>query len=505
MRKLICLFLALCTLLAAKPAGRIRQVQVDGAPDGSLTVEAEVARNVTAVQLEVADAQGRRILLRGGLQPQKGKLHFAERIAFPIQAWSAEHPVVYTLTVSAYTPRGLQELRVLPFTFRKLEWRRNHMLLNGRAVKPKGLRHTDLLPEGNPTEAEFLAAIRKLKQLNINAVSADYRPQDAAWAALCDRYGLYVAPPELLDSLAAPEADWALQHRYRDIRTAGTPWTLEVTNGFAFRDLSDVRLRWSLEADGEPVRTGTREYLLAGPGETLRLDLGVTPEQVAALQGTVTLTVRYELKRPWSLLPADTEIAHDQLLLQDRRPVLMDCEGPAVKLTEGPEGYVFSGAGWSLCFDRLTGALTTYNLVPDVPDASLRRFQVTQQEQGWWVEAVYGTGRLDWRISPDGSLHVEADLPLRFQLPAACDRLDYFGLGPQDLLGRYRQPVAGSGPHRGLRVFRVLDAAGTGLEVSAPLDFTAEARTYTPDGRLVTDVRLSAPEEATFIFVLKKL
>ena len=118
-------------------------------------------------------------------------------------------------------------------------------------MRLKGLRETSLLPEGEASEGDLLYAIRELKQLNINAVSADYRPADTRWSTLCDRFGLYVVPAEWLDPRDTSGNVRELRHRYRDIRTSGTPDNLQVTNGCSFRDLLDVRMRWSLESDNK--------------------------------------------------------------------------------------------------------------------------------------------------------------------------------------------------------------------------------------------------------------
>ena len=104
---------------------------------------------------------------------------------------------------------------------------------------------------------------------------------------------------------------YEVRYQYRNILTGGTPEALEVHNEFFFRDLSDVRLLWTLEADGEAVRTGVVENLSAKPQETTCVTLGVGP--LEDLPGTLTLTVRYVLKSAWPLLPAGTEIAYDQV------------------------------------------------------------------------------------------------------------------------------------------------------------------------------------------------
>ena len=518
----MCLVLCLLgslVLRAKTPAG-LGELHISATPDGHLTVDATVGRRVTSVQLELADAQDRRLLLRGGLQPQKGRVHFEERLSFPVQPWSAENPVTYMLKVWVFSPGGLQELRFFPFAFRTVEQRRGRWVVNATAVQPKGLRHTDLLPEGDCSEGDLLYAIRQLKQLNINAVCEDYRSGDAQWSTLCDRFGLYRVPAQLLDSCAA--APQALRYRFRDIRTAGTPWVLEVTNGYFFRDLADVRLCWSLESDGEPVKTGEVEWLNAGPQETVQLNLGVSPQQLEGLPGTLTLTVRYVLKRDRSLLQAGTELCAQQLLLRDNRPVLMDCEGAAIGQAQQPGRTVFSGPSWSVAFDPSTGGLCSLvrdgrewlaePLLPDLPEARPRRFNVVTLDQACLVEVSWPDAAVSYRIAADGSVSGVANAPLRLALPAACNRVDFLGLGPEEtlpdstegaLLGRYRQAAGEAGVHSGLRFYRLLDAAGAGLEVSSPLDFTAAVRPYTPDGRLLTSLRLSAPADAPFFFVIK--
>ena len=83
-------------------------------------------------------------------------------------------------------------------------------------------------------------------------------------------------------------------------------------------------------------------------------------------------------------------------------------------------------------------------------------------------------------------------------MPGSFGQLDFLGLGPWEnyadrcsgaLFGRYQQSVAEqyhrgyvrtqeSGTHTGLRYFRILDAAGNGLEVASALDFSASALPY---------------------------
>ena len=84
---------------------------------------------------------------------------------------------------------------------------------------------------------------------------------------------------------------------------------------------------------------------------------------------------------------------------------------------------------------------------------------------------------------------------IRFAMPGQYSDLDFFGLGPWEnysdrcsaaLLGRYQQRVEDqyhygyarsqeSGTHTGMRWLRIVDDAGTGLELSSPTPFSASA------------------------------
>ena len=84
---------------------------------------------------------------------------------------------------------------------------------------------------------------------------------------------------------------------------------------------------------------------------------------------------------------------------------------------------------------------------------------------------------------------------MRFAMPGQYSELDFFGLGPWEnysdrcsaaLLGRYRQRVEDqyhygyaraqeSGTHTGMRWMRIVDEAGSGLELCSPTPFSASA------------------------------
>ena len=118
--------------------------------------------------------------------------------------------------------------------------------------------------------------------------------------------------------------------------------------------------------------------------------------------------------------------------------------------------------------------------------------------------------KVSYVVDPEGKVGVSeamedagglADAPylfrfgMRFAMPGNYSDLDFFGLGPWEnycdrnsaaMLGRYRQRVEDqyhygyvrsqeSGTHTDIRWMRLLDAAGDGLEFTAPTPFSASA------------------------------
>ena len=196
----------------------------------------------------------------------------------------------------------------------------------------------------------------------------DYDPSDGSFN--CN--GVIAA-----DRTLHPHA-YEVRYQYRNIlTTAGDePGVVNIYNENFFTDLSRYRLVWTLEADGEPFRTGTVEKLDVAPQATKAVDLGIgsRPEEGRV----ITLTIRYQLKEAEPLLPAGFEVAYDQLVLaDDPAPLPVGTSEPVpgtVKAGETASAYTFSGtldrlgtlsaryATWEVTIDKNLGALTSYKL-----------------------------------------------------------------------------------------------------------------------------------------------
>ncbi|WP_431801216.1 glycoside hydrolase family 2 TIM barrel-domain containing protein [Halobacillus andaensis] len=115
---------------------------------------------------------------------------------FSIQSpgkWSAEDPYLYKLLLSL---KKWEAAEVIPVNvgFRSIELKDGLFLVNGRAIKLKGVNRHDHHPDfGRAVPLEWMEEdVKLMKQHNINAVRTAHYPNDPRFYDLCDRYGLYV-------------------------------------------------------------------------------------------------------------------------------------------------------------------------------------------------------------------------------------------------------------------------------------------------------------------------
>lgn len=120
-----------------------------------------------------------------------------------VQAWSAETPSLYTVTVDLLNPAGqCLETACFKIGFRHIEIKDRELLINGQAVLIRGVnRHDHCDVTGKVmTEAHWRQDIETMKRHNINAVRTSHYPNDSRFYELCDEYGLYVVDEANLES-----------------------------------------------------------------------------------------------------------------------------------------------------------------------------------------------------------------------------------------------------------------------------------------------------------------
>lgn len=112
-----------------------------------------------------------------------------DNLSCPVE-WNAENPYLYTLIVEQageYIPFkvGFRDIRVSE---------KRELLVNGTAVKLKGINHHDTHPEKGyaMSEEDLRFDLKQMKKLNINTIRTSHYPPTPFFLSLCDEMGFYV-------------------------------------------------------------------------------------------------------------------------------------------------------------------------------------------------------------------------------------------------------------------------------------------------------------------------
>lgn len=130
----------------------------------------------------------------------------AVKLEIPVDSpkkWSAEDPYLYTLTIQMMNSDGkVLEAFSQRVGFRDVRINNGQLLVNGKAIKIKGVNRHEFDPETGRvlTRASMIQDIKLMKQYNINAVRTSHYPNDPQWYDLCDEYGLYVIDEANIES-----------------------------------------------------------------------------------------------------------------------------------------------------------------------------------------------------------------------------------------------------------------------------------------------------------------
>ncbi|CZR05491.1 beta-galactosidase subunit alpha [Trichococcus collinsii] len=141
------------------------------------------------ITYELMDCDGNRLFK----EAEKGEKSFIKTVEEP-QKWSAEHPYLYELLMTVEKDGQVIEVVNQKVGFRQIEVQGNCFLVNGVAIKLKGMNRHDYSPtEGRVTSKESIENdIVLMKQHNINAIRTAHYPNSPYFYDLCDTYGMYV-------------------------------------------------------------------------------------------------------------------------------------------------------------------------------------------------------------------------------------------------------------------------------------------------------------------------
>ncbi len=116
--------------------------------------------------------------------------------------WTAETPNLYTL-IANFTEKG-QTTESIPVKvgFRKIEIKNAQVLINGQPILIKGVNRHEMDPDNGyyVSEERMIQDLKRMKELNINAVRTCHYPDNNLWYELCDKYGIYLVAEANLES-----------------------------------------------------------------------------------------------------------------------------------------------------------------------------------------------------------------------------------------------------------------------------------------------------------------
>jgi len=164
----------------------VRTPLTDGYTRAFLEADLTIDRPQGEAEVTLTDGQGHVLLQK--TMPAAETVHLREEVP-GVRLWSAEEPVLYTLTVAL-----AGEISRTMVGFRQFEMIDKVMCLNGKRIVFHGVnRHEFNCDLGRVMSDELLLKdIRDMKGMNVNAVRTCHYPNTTRFYRLCDQYGLYV-------------------------------------------------------------------------------------------------------------------------------------------------------------------------------------------------------------------------------------------------------------------------------------------------------------------------
>ncbi len=189
--------------LYAREKSHIKDIHItpsldDMYQDGMLAITMQL-QGKGEVELSLSDSSGNIVAEQKVVG--SGTLEAEFEVENPLK-WSAEKPNLYRLTATLTSKGKVVESIPQAVGFREIEIKNSQVLINGQPVLFKGVNRHEMDPDGGAyvTRERMIQDVRRMKQLNINAVRTCHYPDDNFFYELCDKYGLYVIAEANLES-----------------------------------------------------------------------------------------------------------------------------------------------------------------------------------------------------------------------------------------------------------------------------------------------------------------
>lgn len=156
---------------------------------------------------------------------------------------------------------------------------------------------------------------------------------------------------------------WEMKKVYQNILTEkATGNNIRIFNENFFSDLSNVRLIWEIQQDGNVIQSGKVENLSVLPQQVQEISL---PYNLPAKGGEIFLNVYYHQKQARDLIPANHLIAMEQLLLsksENERNTHILSHTNAIKIIDNTNTIDVAASKVLLQFNKINGLLEKYQV-----------------------------------------------------------------------------------------------------------------------------------------------
>ena len=166
--------------------------------DATLQVDIQMKGKGT-VDLKLFDKAGKEVAT--SQVKASGKQSVTMNVSNPAK-WSAETPNLYKLVANLTENGKVVESIPIQVGFRKIELKNAQVLINGQPILIKGVDRHEVDPDYGYiiSKERMIQDIKRMKELNINAVRTCHYPDNNLWYDLCDQYGIYLAAEANVES-----------------------------------------------------------------------------------------------------------------------------------------------------------------------------------------------------------------------------------------------------------------------------------------------------------------
>lgn len=183
--------------LIGEPKCAVQDYLVDAALDetyenGILHQIIQTSKDAEKVAWELKDSRGNAVTAgEAVLEDGYAEIHTGIKEA---EHWSAELPVLYTLTARIYRNGEVTDQAEVRTGFRRIEVKGCNFTVNGKAILINGVNMHDFSPKGGASVDRKIIEedLKLMKQHNVNTIRCSHYPKMPYFYELCDKYGFYV-------------------------------------------------------------------------------------------------------------------------------------------------------------------------------------------------------------------------------------------------------------------------------------------------------------------------